>query len=131
MDDIGTVLDEGGGQAAAGEGDADLGVAGEREGGDVDDGARRVGVGFVPGRGGRGDDDGGVTAIDEVPGGLERAVGHAVHIGGKGFGHDDDTHTRVVAVPDVAASTWIFPAEERPMSVLRRTRAGQATSMRP
>jgi hypothetical protein len=72
-----------------------------------------------------------VTAIDEVPGGLERAVGHAVHIGGKGFGHDDDTHTRVVAVPDVAASTWIFPAEERPMSVLRRTRAGQAASIRP
>jgi hypothetical protein len=72
-----------------------------------------------------------VTAIDEVPGGLERAVGHAVHIGGKGFGHDDDTHTRVVAVPDVAASTWIFPAEERPMSVLRHTRAGQAASMRP
>ncbi|EPJ36318.1 putative GDP-mannose-dependent alpha-mannosyltransferase [Streptomyces afghaniensis 772] len=130
VDDIGTVLDEGGGQAAAGEGDADLGVAGEREGGDVDDGARRVGVGLVPGRGGRGDDDGGVTAIDEVPGGLERAVGHAVHIGGKGFGHDDDTHRGVLAVPDVAASTWIFPDEERPMSVLRRTRAGQAASIR-
>jgi hypothetical protein len=72
----------------------------------------------VPGRRGRGDDEGSVTAIDEVPGGLERAVGHAVHIGGKGFGHDDDTHTRVVAVLDVAASTWIFPAEERPVSVV-------------
>jgi hypothetical protein len=95
----------------------------------VDDGARRAGVGLVAGCGGRGDDDGGVTAIDEVPGGLERAVGHAVHIGGKGFGHDDDTHTGVVAVPDVAASTWIFPHEERPMSVLRCTRAGQAVSM--
>jgi hypothetical protein len=129
VDHIGTVLDEGGGQAAAGEGDADLGVAGEREGGDVDDGARRRAVGLVPGRGSRGDDDGGVTAIDEVPGGLERAVGHAVHVGGKGFGHDDDTHTGVVAVPDVAASTWIFPDEERPMSVLRCTRAGQAVSM--
>jgi hypothetical protein len=129
VDDIGTVLDEGGGQAAAGEGDAHLGVAGEREGGDVDDGARRGGVGLAAGRGGRGDDDGGVTAINEVPGGLERAVGHAVHIGGKGFGHDDDTHTAVVAVPDVAASTWIFPAEERPMSVLRCTRTGQAASM--
>ncbi|GAA2451388.1 hypothetical protein GCM10010421_49960 [Streptomyces glaucus] len=70
-----------------------------------------------------------MTAIDEVPGGLERAVGHAVHIGGKGFGHDDDTHTGVVAVPDVAASTWIFPGEERPMSVALRARAGQAASM--
>ncbi|GGY11428.1 hypothetical protein GCM10010384_15700 [Streptomyces djakartensis] len=123
------MLDEGGGQAAAGEGDTDLGVAGEREGGDVDDGARHIGVGLVPGRRGRGDDDGGVTAIDEVPGGLERAVGDAVHIGGKGFGHDDDTHTGVVAVPDVAASTSIFPGGERPMSVLRCTRAGQAVSM--
>ncbi|MFJ5262683.1 hypothetical protein ACIQAC_19660 [Streptomyces sp. NPDC088387] len=71
-----------------------------------------------------------MTAIDEVPGGLERAVGHAVHIGGKGFGHDDDTHTGVVAVLDVAASTWIFPDEERPMSIALRTRAGQAASMR-
>ncbi|GGV61343.1 hypothetical protein GCM10010294_10780 [Streptomyces griseoloalbus] len=34
-------------------------------------------------RGGGGDDDGGMAALDEVPGGLERAVGHAVHIGGK------------------------------------------------
>ena len=33
------------GDASAGEGDADLGVAGEREGGDTDDGARRRGVG--------------------------------------------------------------------------------------
>ncbi|GAA2558880.1 hypothetical protein GCM10010423_71040 [Streptomyces levis] len=70
-----------------------------------------------------------MTALDEVPGGLERAVGHAVHVGGKGFGHDDDTHTGVVAVPDVAASTSIFPAEERVMSVPMRTRAGQAVSM--
>jgi hypothetical protein len=82
----------------------------------------------VPGRRGRGDDEGSVTAIDEVPGGLERAVGHAVHIGGKGFGHDDDTHTRVVAVLDVAASTWIFPDEERPMSVALHTRPGQPAS---
>jgi hypothetical protein len=70
-----------------------------------------------------------VTAIYEVPGGLERAVGHAVHIGGKGFGHDDDTHTGVVAVPDVAASTRIFPEEERPVSVPLHTRAGQTVSM--
>ena len=35
----------------------------------------------VPGERGRGDDERFVTAIDEVPGGLERAVGHAVHIG--------------------------------------------------
>ncbi|MEU0074727.1 hypothetical protein ABZ027_35110 [Streptomyces sp. NPDC006332] len=69
-----------------------------------------------------------MTAIYEVPGGLERAVGHAVHIGGKGFGHDDDTHTRVVAVLDVPASTWIFPDEERPVSVALRTRAGQTAS---
>jgi hypothetical protein len=71
-----------------------------------------------------------VTAIYEVPGGLERAVGHAVHIGGKGFGHYDDTHTGVVAVLDVPASTWIFANDERPMSVALRTRAGQAASMR-
>jgi hypothetical protein len=71
-----------------------------------------------------------VTAIYEVPGGLERAVGHAVHIGGKGFGHDDDTHTGVLAAPDVPPSTWIFPDEERPVSVALHTRAGQATSMR-
>ncbi|MBT1095884.1 hypothetical protein ACF063_40015 [Streptomyces chartreusis] len=71
-----------------------------------------------------------MTAIDEVSGGLERAVGHAVHIGGKGFGHDDDTHTGVVAVLDVAASKWIFPNDKRPMSVPLRTRAGQITAMR-
>ncbi|GAB7107002.1 hypothetical protein JCM4814A_53160 [Streptomyces phaeofaciens JCM 4814] len=71
-----------------------------------------------------------MTAIYEVPGGLERAVGHAVHVGGKGFGHDDDTHTGVVAVLDVPASTWIFPDAERPMSVALRTRAGQTASMR-
>jgi hypothetical protein len=71
-----------------------------------------------------------VTAIDEVPGGLERAVGHAVHVGGKGFGHDDDTHTGVVAVPDVAVSTWIFPAGERPVSVGSHILAGQAAAMR-
>ncbi len=59
MDHIGTVLDEGGGQAAAGEGDAHLGVAGEREGRDVDDGARHEGVGLVPGGRGQGDDEGG------------------------------------------------------------------------
>ncbi|GGN71575.1 hypothetical protein GCM10011579_048020 [Streptomyces albiflavescens] len=70
-----------------------------------------------------------MTAIDEVPGGLERAVGHAVHIGGKGFGHDDDTHTGVVAVLDVAASTWIFANGERPMSVALHTRAGRPPSM--
>ncbi|GAB2747392.1 hypothetical protein GCM10027072_49760 [Streptomyces bullii] len=130
MDDVGAVPDESRGQTAAGQGDADLGVAGEREGGDVDDGTRREAVG--PGAGSRGgcDDEREVTAIYEVPGGLERAVGHAVHIGGKGFGHDDDTHTGVVAAPDVAASTRICPDEERPMSVARRTRAGQVSAMR-
>jgi hypothetical protein len=71
-----------------------------------------------------------VTAIYEVPGGLERAVGHAVHIGGKGFGHYDDTHKGVLAALDVAASTWIFANDERPMSVPLHTRAGQAASMR-
>lgn len=95
----------------------------------MDDGARRRGVGLVPGSGGRGDDERGVTAIDEVPGGLERAVGHAVHIGGKGFGHDDDTHTGVLAALDVAASKWIFPDDKRPMSVALHTRAGQTVSM--
>jgi len=97
----------------------------------MDDGAGRHGGGcLVPGSGSRCDDEGRVTAIDEVSGGLERAVGHAVHIGGKGFGHDDDTHTGVVAVLDVAASKWIFPNDKRPMSVPLRTRAGQITSMR-
>ncbi|BFO19787.1 hypothetical protein SHKM778_61750 [Streptomyces sp. KM77-8] len=71
-----------------------------------------------------------MAARDEVPGGLERAVGHAVHIGGKGLGDDDDTHTRVVAAPDVATSTWIFPGGERAMSVASLTRAGQAASTR-
>jgi hypothetical protein len=127
--DVGAVLDERRGQAPAGEGDADLGVAGEREGGDVDDRARRESAGLLSGSGSRCDDEGSVTAIDEVSGGLERAVGHAVHIGGKGFGHDDDTHRGVVAVPDVAASTSIFPAGERSMSVALHTRAGQASSM--
>jgi hypothetical protein len=96
----------------------------------MDDRARRGSVGLVSGGGGRGDDEGGVTAVDEVSGGLERAVGHAVHVGGKGFGHDDDTHTGVVAVLDVASSTWIFPDEERSMSVALHTRAGQAASTR-
>lgn len=97
----------------------------------MDDRARRrQGGELVSGRRGGCDDEGSVTAIDQVSGGLERAVGHAVHIGGKGFGHDDDTHTRVVAGLDVAASTWIFPNRERPMSVPLRTRAGQITSMR-
>jgi hypothetical protein len=134
VDDVGPVLGDGRGQAAAGQGDPDLGIARERKGGDTDDGARRLGVG--PGTGaagesgaGRSDDEREVTAIYEVPGGLERAVGHAVHIGGKGFGHYDDTHTGVVAVLDVAASTWIFANGERPMSVPLRTRAGQAVSM--
>ena len=108
------------GEAAAGEGDTDLGVARElRKGGEIGPPGtarehRARPVSARPARmrprtwgGGRGDDKGRVTAIDEVPGGLERAVGHAVHIGGKGFGHDDDTHTRVLAAPDVAASTWI------------------------
>ncbi|CAM5507958.1 hypothetical protein SGLAM104S_00408 [Streptomyces glaucescens] len=40
MDEVRAVLDERRGEAPAGEGDTDLGVAGEREGGDVDDGAR-------------------------------------------------------------------------------------------
>ncbi|GGS21372.1 hypothetical protein GCM10010269_70260 [Streptomyces humidus] len=109
MDQVGTVLGDGRGDASAGEGDADLGVAGERQGRDTHDGTGRFGVRSGPRGGGRGDDDGGVTAIDEVPGGLEGAMGHAVHVGGKGFGHDDDTHTRVVAVLDVAASKWICP----------------------
>ncbi|WP_210581477.1 hypothetical protein [Streptomyces sp. GESEQ-4] len=72
-----------------------------------------------------------MTAIDEVSGGLERAVGHAVHVGGKGFGHDDDTHTGVVAALDVAASTWIFPGGERLVSVPLSTQAGQISSIRP
>lgn len=96
----------------------------------MDDRAGRFGGGEpVSGSGSGSDDKGGVTAIDEVSGGLERAVGHAVHIGGKGFGHDDDTHTGVVAVPDVAASKWIFPDVKRPMSVALHTRAGQPVSM--
>jgi hypothetical protein len=128
--DVGAVLDDRGGEASAGEGDADLGVARERKGGDMDDRARRRRAELVTGRGSGCDDEGSVTAVDEVSGGLERAVGHAVHIGGKGFGHDDDTHTGVVAVLDVAPSTWIFPAEERPMSVPLRHLAGQITSMR-
>ena len=66
---------------------------------------------------GRGDDERMVAAGGEVPGGLEGAVGHAVHIGREGFGDDDDTHTGVVAVLGVAVSTWIFPPGERPMSV--------------
>ncbi|BCM71520.1 hypothetical protein EASAB2608_06854 [Streptomyces sp. EAS-AB2608] len=129
MDHVGAVRDEGGGEASAGQGDAYLGVAGEREGGDQDDRARGVRVRAAAGRRGGGDDERVVTAIYEVPGGLERAVGHAVHIGGKGFGHDDDTHTGVVAALDVPASTSIFPRGERPMSVGLYTRAGQTAVM--
>jgi hypothetical protein len=124
------VVGDGSGHTSAGEGDAHLGVAGERKGGDTDDRAGRLGVRPGTGGGGRRDDEREVTAIYEVPGGLERAVGHAVHVGGKGFGHDDDTHTGVVAALDVAASTWIFPDDKRPMSVALRTRAGQTGSMR-
>jgi hypothetical protein len=129
VDHVGPVFDEGGGYTSAGEGDADLGIAREREGGDTDDGAGRLGVRPGAGGGGRRDDEREVTAIYEVPGGLERAVGHAVHVGGKGFGHDDDTHTGVVASLDVDASTWIFPDDKRPMSVALHTRAGQTASM--
>ncbi|MGC0378582.1 hypothetical protein RKD28_006098 [Streptomyces sp. SAI-229] len=127
MDDVGPVPGDRGGRAPAGEGDTDLGIAGEGEGGDADDGAGHPVAGFVARHGG-GDDEGGVTAVDEVPGGLERAVGHAVHIGGKGLGDDDDTHTGVVAAPDVVTSTWIFPRGERAVSVASLTRAGQAAS---
>ncbi len=126
---VGAVRKERRGEPSAGEGDPDLGVAGEREGGDPDDRARGVRVRSAAGSGGGGDDERMVTAIYEVPGGLERAVGHAVHIGGKGFGHDDDTHTGVVAAQDVAASTSIFPPGERPMSVGLHTRAGQTAVM--
>ncbi|MDQ0912232.1 hypothetical protein QFZ22_008217 [Streptomyces canus] len=128
---VGQVLGDRGGCAPAGEGDADLGVAREGEGGATDDGARRQGVHAVPGAGcgGRRDDGRKVAAIYEVPGGLERAGGHAVHIRGKGFGHYDDTHTGVLAALDVAASTWIFASDERPVSVPLYTRAGQAVSM--
>jgi hypothetical protein len=129
MDKVGAVVEEGRGEAPAREGDADLGVAGQGEGRDADDRARGVRVRCAAGSGGRRDDERGVTAINEVPGGLERAVGHAVHIGGKGFGHDDDTHTGVVAALDVAASTSIFPPGERPVSVGLRTRAGQTAVM--
>lgn len=106
MDDVRAVLGDRGGDASAGEGDADLGVAGERQGGDTDDGARRRGVGPVPGGGGRGDDEGNVTAIDEVPGGLERAVGHAVHIGGK----DSVTMTTRIGV---LSPYWTCPRQRR------------------
>jgi hypothetical protein len=129
MYDVRPVFDERGGEPPAGQGDTDLGVAGEREGGYPDDRARGVRVRSAARSGGGGDDERMVTAIYEVPGGLERAVGHAVHIGGKGFGHDDDTHTGVVAAPNVAASTSIFPPGERPMSVGLRTRAGQTAVM--
>lgn len=58
VDQIGTVLGDGRGDASAGEGDADLGVAGEREGGDTHDGAGRFGVRPGPRGGGGGDDEG-------------------------------------------------------------------------
>jgi hypothetical protein len=38
--DVGPVLGDGRGEAAAGQGDTDLGIARERKGGDTDDGAR-------------------------------------------------------------------------------------------
>ncbi|GHE36744.1 hypothetical protein GCM10017771_54850 [Streptomyces capitiformicae] len=131
MDDVGPVFDDRRGDSAAGQGDADLGVARERKGGHADDGARRlkIGCGSDAGGGGRGHDERGVTACDKVPRGLQGAVGHAVHIGGKGLGHYDDTHTGVVVVLDVAASTWIFPGGERPMSVALHTCPGQPASM--
>ena len=84
VDEVGAVLGDRGGDAAAGEGDADLGIAGQRQGGDTDDGARAPSAsGAVPGPAAvaGATTSGGVTAIDEVPGGLERAVGHAVDVG--------------------------------------------------
>lgn len=106
MDDVGPVLDDGRGEAAAGQSDTDLGVARERQGGDSDDGARRLSIG--PGTGppdeggaGRGDNERRVTAIYEVPGGLERAVGHAVHVGGK------DSVTMTTRIP-VFSPCWTW-----------------------
>ncbi|MFK4541705.1 allophanate hydrolase subunit 1 [Streptomyces tendae] len=114
VDEVGAVLGDRGRDPPTGQGDADLRVAGEREGGDPDDAARSVRVPLVGGGGGRRDDDAVVTAVHEVPGGLERAVGDAVDIGGKGFGHDDDSHTGVVAGLDVLASTSIFRPRKVP-----------------
>lgn len=130
MDHVGAVCDEGRGEAPAGQGDADLGAAGERQGGDPDDRARGVRVRAAAGHRSGGDDEREVTAVHEVPGGLERAVGHAVHIRGKGFGHDDDTHTGVVALPDVPARVdFDLSARGTSHERWRRTRAGQTAVM--
>ncbi|BCK72833.1 hypothetical protein Srufu_067860 [Streptomyces libani subsp. rufus] len=50
-----------------------------------------------------------MTAPDEVPGGLQGAVGDAVDIGREGFGDEDDTHTAVVGAPCVEGAKGIFP----------------------
>ncbi|MFI1396864.1 hypothetical protein [Streptomyces sp. NPDC020681] len=63
-----------------------------------------------------------MTARGEMPGGLQGAVRHTIDVWRKGFGDDDDTHTRVVVVSGVAATTWIFPPVEQAMSVCGRDR---------
>ncbi len=108
VDEVGAVFGDRGGDAPAGQGDADLRVAGEREGGDPDDGARSGRVRLVAGGGDGGgcDDDAVVTAADEVPGGLERAVGDTVHIGGK------DSVTMTTPTP-VLSPDWTCSRQSR------------------
>lgn len=130
VDEFGAVPGERGGEPSAGQGYADLRIAGQGEGGDAHHGAGCSGVrgivggvrgivgggGRRPGRG-RGDDEGLVAAGDEVSCGLQGAVGHTVDVGREGLGDDDDTHNRVVAPPGVTLPTWIFRPGERPVSV--------------
>ncbi|GGT47137.1 hypothetical protein GCM10014713_46460 [Streptomyces purpureus] len=118
MHEVGAVVGDGGSHPPAGQGDAHLRIAGQRQGGDPHHRAGRVRV--VPGGYGRGYDERFMAAGGEVPCGLQGAVRHTVDVGGKGFGDDDDTHTGVVVAPGVARPTWIFPPVERPMSVWAR-----------
>lgn len=70
----------------------------------MDNGARREAYHLVPGSGSGSDDEWSVTAIDEVSGGLERAVGHAVHVGGK------DSVTMTTRIP-VLSPYWTWPRQ--------------------
>ncbi|GGQ91452.1 hypothetical protein GCM10010195_54250 [Kitasatospora griseola] len=54
-----------------------------------------------------------MTPPDEVFGGPQHAVGHAVDLGREGFGDDGDSHANVLAKPGMRPDKGIFRAGER------------------
>ncbi|MEV7471573.1 hypothetical protein AB0O20_34525, partial [Streptomyces kronopolitis] len=72
-----------------------------------------------------------MTTPDEMPGGLQGAVGNAVDIGRKGFGDEGDTHTAVLGGRCVEGVTWIFLTEERLPTFLSFPPCGVLAVLRP